>query len=144
MKSFLRQEVLEGFLFVAMVACQWNWNVKNIHSSLPRIACVVFMVSVSQVTAQYFEYTWHHWCSDTQGILQVLQTLLAGPQSAILVADQDQALRLTCERWMLCLKVLRRMLVHGFQSDARSVQVCFTNMLKAIKLSCVLISLQLS
>jgi hypothetical protein len=97
---------------------------------------IVFMVSVLQVTAQYFDYTWHHWCSDTQGILQVLQTLLAGPQSAILVTDQDQALRLTCERWMLCLKVLRRMLLHGFQRNARTVQVCFTNMLKAIKLSC--------
>lgn len=92
------------------------------------------MVSVSQVTAQYFEYTWHHWCSDTQGILQGLQTLLADPQSAILVADQDHALRLTCERWMLCLKVLRRVLVHGFQSDARSVQVCSVNVLKVIEI----------
>ena len=92
------------------------------------------MVSVSQVTAQYFEYTWRHWCSDTQGILQGLQTLLAGPQSAILVADQDQALRLTCERWMLCLKVLRRMLVHGFQSDARSVQVCFFSKFQVIEI----------
>lgn len=76
----------------------------------------------AEVTAQYFEYTWHHWCTDTQGILQGLRTLLAGPQTAILASDQDQALRLTCERWMLCLKVLRRMLVHGFQSDVKSVQ----------------------
>lgn len=49
---------------------------------------------------------------------------MAGPQGALVAADQDQALRLTCERWMLCLKVLRRMLLHGFQSDAKSVQVC--------------------
>ena len=79
---------------------------------------------ILQITSQYFEYTWHHWCTDTQGILQGLQTLMAGPQGALVAADQDQALRLTCERWMLCLKVLRRMLLHGFQSDAKSVQVC--------------------
>lgn len=79
---------------------------------------------ILQITSQYFEYTWHHWCTDTQGILQGLQTLIAGPQGALVAADQDQALRLTCERWMLCLKVLRRMLLHGFQSDAKSVQVC--------------------
>jgi hypothetical protein len=76
----------------------------------------------AEVTAQYFKYTWHHWCTDTQGILQGIQRLLAGPQSSILIADQDQSLRLTCERWMLCLKVLRRMLVHGYQSDAKFVQ----------------------
>lgn len=86
---------------------------------------VYFLSFILQVTAQYFEYTWHHWCTDTQGILQGLQRLLAGPQSSILIADHDQSLRLTCERWMLCLKVLRRMLVHGYQSDAKFVQVYY-------------------
>ncbi|CAK9199162.1 unnamed protein product [Sphagnum jensenii] len=76
----------------------------------------------AEITLQYFDYTWHHWCADTQGIIQGLSSIIRGTESDHLSTDQEQTLRLTCERWMLCLKVLRRMLLHGFQSDAKSVQ----------------------
>ena len=92
------------------------------------------MISISQVTTQYFEYTSCHWCSYTKGILEGLLTVFASPPSAILVVDKDQALQLTCECWMLNVKVLRSMLVHGFQNDMRSIQVCFFNMFEVIEL----------
>jgi hypothetical protein len=82
----------------------------------------------AEITLQYFDYTWHHWCADTQGIIQGLSSIIRGTESDHLSTDQEQTLRLTCERWMLCLKVLRRMLLHGFQSDAKSVQVCAFSM----------------
>lgn len=57
-----------------------------------------------------------------QLILQGFSLVLASPDSG-LQPDQGKALSLTCERWLLCSKVLRRMLLFGFQSDAKSVQV---------------------
>jgi hypothetical protein len=57
-----------------------------------------------------------------QIILQGFSAFLANPEMG-LPPEQGKALSLTCERWLLCTKVLRRMLLFGFQSDAKSVQV---------------------
>ncbi|BBN14841.1 importin-11 [Marchantia polymorpha subsp. ruderalis] len=75
----------------------------------------------AEITSQLFDYTWHHWFADMQLILQGFSLVLASPDSG-LQPDQGKALSLTCERWLLCSKVLRRMLLFGFQSDAKSVQ----------------------
>eukprot|EP00850_Spirogloea_muscicola_P008802 SM000048S16514 [mRNA] locus=s48:162009:170563:+ [translate_table: standard] len=86
----------------------------------------------AEITAQLFEYTWHHWCGDTQVLLQHFATsngtLQEEPRSgggATAALGQERSFALRCERWLLCLKVLRRMLHFGFPSDAKSVQVGF-------------------
>lgn len=39
-------------------------------------------------------------------------------------AEQHQdELFLTCERWFLCSKIVRQLIISGFQSDARCIQV---------------------
>ncbi|CAM6098378.1 unnamed protein product [Calypogeia fissa] len=75
----------------------------------------------AEITSQLFDYTWRHWYADMQIILQGFSAFLANPEMG-LPPDQGKALSLTCERWLLCSKVLRRMLLFGFQSDAKSVQ----------------------
>eukprot|EP00850_Spirogloea_muscicola_P009002 SM000049S16773 [mRNA] locus=s49:579453:591318:+ [translate_table: standard] len=87
----------------------------------------------AEITAQLFEYTWHHWCGDTQVLLQHFATtngtLQEEPRSggggsgAAAALGQERSFALRCERWLLCLKVLRRMLHFGFPSDAKSVQL---------------------
>ncbi|CAI5943992.1 unnamed protein product [Closterium sp. NIES-64] len=80
----------------------------------------------SQVTSQLFEPTWAHWVRDTGSLLQGLTALEAGgsdPAAAAAGAGAaGGALMLLCERWLLCVKTLRRMLVFGFPSDFKSVQ----------------------
>lgn len=76
-----------------------------------------------QVTSQLFDYAWHHWQEDTQTLLKDFGTLLPNLESGLLSLESKQLLELRCERWLLCLKALRRMLKFGFPSDARSVQV---------------------
>ncbi|KAL2621919.1 hypothetical protein R1flu_002124 [Riccia fluitans] len=75
----------------------------------------------AEITSQLFDYTWHHWFADMQIILQGFSLVLGNPESG-LQPDQGKALSLTCERWLLCSKVLKRMLLFGFQSDAKSIQ----------------------
>eukprot|EP00850_Spirogloea_muscicola_P012417 SM000080S22932 [mRNA] locus=s80:226582:234777:+ [translate_table: standard] len=84
----------------------------------------------AEITAQLFEYTWHHWCGDTQVLLQhfatangTLQEELRTGGGATAALGQECSFALRCERWLLCLKVLRRMLHFGFPSDAKSVQL---------------------
>eukprot|EP00249_Psilotum_nudum_P007668 c20733_g1_i1 orf=1506-4013(-) len=75
-----------------------------------------------EITSQLFDYTWQHWCSDTQRLLSSCSILLTSPQSGLLPSENGQALQLTCERWILCLKTLSRMLKFGYPSDSKSVQ----------------------
>ncbi|KAJ7540520.1 hypothetical protein O6H91_10G020100 [Diphasiastrum complanatum] len=76
----------------------------------------------AEITSQLFDYTWQHWCNDTQLILQELSTLLLTSEGGSISSELGQTWSLMCERWLVCLKALRRMLVFGFQSDARSLQ----------------------
>lgn len=78
--------------------------------------------NLMQVTSQLFDYAWHHWQEDTQTLLKDFGTLLPNLESGLLSLESKQLLELRCERWLLCLKALRRMLKFGFPSDARSVQ----------------------
>eukprot|EP00250_Pteridium_aquilinum_P001245 c11455_g1_i1 orf=570-3623(-) len=78
--------------------------------------------NLMQVTSQLFDYAWHHWQEDTQALLKDFATLLPNPESGLLSLESRQLLELRCERWLLCLKALRRMLKFGFSSDAKSVQ----------------------
>jgi len=76
------------------------------------------------MTSQLFDYAWHHWRSDVQTILQEFSAIVQSPIGTVFSMERQQALQLTCERWLLCLKTLQRMIVSGFQSDAKNIQVC--------------------
>ena len=80
-----------------------------------------------QVTSHLFDYTWHHWHEDTQSLLKEFSSLLPNPESSLLSLESRKFLELRCERWLLCLKALRRMLKFGFPSDAKTVQVKIFN-----------------
>lgn len=69
----------------------------------------------AEVTKQLFQHIWGQWCSDTQSIISGLPEALQGGQPA-------PGLLLTIERWLMLLKALRRMLLFGFPSDARTLQ----------------------
>ncbi|GJP39755.1 hypothetical protein CLOM_g24098 [Closterium sp. NIES-68] len=76
----------------------------------------------AQVTSQLFEPTWAHWVQDTGSLLQGLKALGDAGSDQAAAAAAAGALMLLCERWLLCVKTLRRMLVFGFPSDFKSVQ----------------------
>jgi hypothetical protein len=77
-----------------------------------------------QVTAQLFDYSWHHWCGDTQNIIHALSSVASMATGQSLSLEDAKTLSLTCDRWFCCLKSIRRMLKFGFPSDAKAVQVC--------------------
>lgn len=68
-----------------------------------------------QVTALLLEPTWQQWAADTQAVGGALPGALEAPLQAA------QQLLVTFERWLLQLKALRRMVMFGFPSDARSL-----------------------
>lgn len=69
-----------------------------------------------QVTGLLLEPTWRQWAADTQAVGAELPAALEAPLPAA------QQLLVTFERWLLQLKALRRMVIVGFASDARSLQ----------------------
>lgn len=68
------------------------------------------------MTALLLEPTWRQWAADTAAIAAELPGALDAPLQAA------QQLLFTFERWLLQLKALRRMVVFGFQPDARTLQ----------------------
>lgn len=76
----------------------------------------------AEITSQLFDYTWHHWHNDTQVLLKEFSSFMSNPEGHLSLSESGQVLQLTCERWIFCLKALRRMLKFGFPSDAKSVQ----------------------
>lgn len=56
-------------------------------------------------------------------MLQEFSIILSKDAGCHFTEEQGQALLLACERWLLCLKSIRRMILFGFQKDAKSVQV---------------------
>lgn len=76
----------------------------------------------AEITSLLFDYVWHHWRSDMQTILQEFSAIVQSPIGTVFSMERQQALQLTCERWLLCLKTLQRMIVSGFQSDAKNIQ----------------------
>lgn len=75
-----------------------------------------------QISSRFFDYSWHLWQSDVQTLLHGFSTLSQSYNSNTLEQHHDE-LYLTCERWLLCLKIIRQLIVSGFPSDAKCVQV---------------------
>ncbi|XP_043724537.1 importin-11 [Telopea speciosissima] len=75
----------------------------------------------AEISSHLFEYSWHLWQSDMQTILHGFSALA---QSSTVVAsvDHQDDLYLTCERWLLCSKIIRQLIISGFRSDAKSFQ----------------------
>ncbi|KAH9736651.1 Importin N-terminal domain-containing protein [Citrus sinensis] len=59
--------------------------------------------------------------SDVQTILHGFSTVAQAYNSNALEQDHDE-LYLTCERWLLCLKIIRQLIISGFPSDAKCIQ----------------------
>ncbi|KAJ4842191.1 hypothetical protein Tsubulata_031465 [Turnera subulata] len=75
----------------------------------------------AQISSQFFDYSWHLWKSDAENIYNGFSALTQGLNANALEQHQDE-LYLICERWLLCLKCIRQLIVSGFPSDAKSIQ----------------------
>lgn len=76
----------------------------------------------AEISSHLFDYSWHLWQSDVQTILHGFSTVAQPYNSNALEQDHDE-LYLTCERWLLCLKIIRQLIISGFPSDAKCIQV---------------------
>lgn len=76
----------------------------------------------AEVSSQLFDHTWHHWYSDTQNLMKTLALIVSSGREGAMSPEDQQEFSLTCERWLLCCKSLRRMLIFGFPSDFKSIQ----------------------
>lgn len=75
----------------------------------------------AEITNQFFEYCWCLWQTDMQRILQGF-SVLAQNFSLSSAEIQHEDLHLTCERWFLCSKIIRQLIISGFPSDAKTMQ----------------------
>lgn len=75
----------------------------------------------AEITSHFFDYSWRLWQSDVQTILHGFSTLAQGYSSNTSEQHHDD-LNLICERWLLCLKIIRQLITSGFASDAKSIQ----------------------
>jgi len=73
-----------------------------------------------QIAAHLFEYTWGLWQRDVQTILQGFSAL---SQASASVMERQDDMLLTCERWLLCSKIVRQLIVSGHASDITSAEV---------------------
>ncbi|KAL5809072.1 hypothetical protein ACOSQ3_029763 [Xanthoceras sorbifolium] len=75
----------------------------------------------AEISSHLFDYSWHLWQSDVQTILHGFSTVVSSFNSNASEQHHDE-LYLICERWLLCLKILRQLIISGFQSDAKCMQ----------------------
>ncbi|GMY25532.1 importin-11 [Fagus crenata] len=75
----------------------------------------------AEISSHFFDYSWHIWQRDVQAILHGFSTLSQSYNSNDPNQHHDE-LSLLCERWLLCLKILRQLIISGFPSDAKCVQ----------------------
>ncbi|RID64164.1 hypothetical protein BRARA_E03120 [Brassica rapa] len=75
----------------------------------------------AEISSQLFDFCWHLWQTDVQTILRGFSTMVQSYGSNSAEQHHDE-LFLTCERWFLCLKIVRQLIISGFQSDAKSIQ----------------------
>ncbi|KAG4922158.1 hypothetical protein GYH30_050593 [Glycine max] len=88
----------------------------------------------AEISSHFFDYSWRLWQSDVQTILHGFSSL---SRSCNLNAeDQPHELYLTCERWLLCSKIVRQLIISGFQSDSK----CFQEVRPVKEVSPVLLS----
>ncbi|KAL3617480.1 hypothetical protein CASFOL_037801 [Castilleja foliolosa] len=71
----------------------------------------------AEIASQFFDYSWHLWQTDVQNILHAFSALA---QNASELHHSD--IQLTCERWLLCSKIIRQLIISGFPSDSKSIQ----------------------
>ncbi|KAH8484872.1 hypothetical protein H0E87_026586 [Populus deltoides] len=75
----------------------------------------------AEITSHLFGYSWGLWQSDVQAILNSFSTLAQSYTSNALEQRHDE-LYLMSERWLLCLKIIRQLIISGFPSDSKCVQ----------------------
>ncbi|XP_048225599.1 importin-11 isoform X2 [Ricinus communis] len=75
----------------------------------------------AEISSHFFDYCWRLWQSDVQTILHGFSALAQSYNPNALEQHHDE-LYLISERWLLCSKIIRQLIVSGFQSDAKSVQ----------------------
>ncbi|KAF3684182.1 putative pyruvate decarboxylase isozyme 2 [Capsicum annuum] len=78
-------------------------------------------VTLLDICKQFFDYSWHLWQTDVQTILHGFSAL-AQTFGRIAAELHHDDLYLTCERWFLCSKIIRQLIISGFPSDARTLQ----------------------
>ncbi|GAB4833991.1 hypothetical protein Ancab_032243 [Ancistrocladus abbreviatus] len=75
----------------------------------------------AEISAHFFDYSWQLWQSDLQNILHGFSALVQNIGSNTPDVHKDE-LYLVCERWLLCLKIVRQLTISGLPSDAKSIQ----------------------
>ncbi|XP_057984206.1 uncharacterized protein LOC131168633 [Malania oleifera] len=75
----------------------------------------------AQISSHFFDYSWQLWQSDVQNILHAFSTLDQSISSNASEQHHDD-LYVMSERWLLCLKILRQLIICGFSSDAKCTQ----------------------
>lgn len=75
----------------------------------------------SEIASHLFEYTWSLWQRDVQSILQGFSALSQALTSTSILEQQNNML-LTCERWLLCSKIIRQLIISGYASDVTSAE----------------------
>ncbi|KEH23220.1 importin-11 isoform X2 [Medicago truncatula] len=86
----------------------------------------------AEISSQFFDYSWRLWQSDVQTLLHRFSVLSQNYNAD----DQHHELYLTCERWLLCSKIIRQLIISGFQSDSK----CFQEVRPVKEVSPVLLS----
>lgn len=71
----------------------------------------------AEIASQFFDYSWNLWQTDIQKILHGFLVLVQNNSEL-----HHDDMYLICERWFLCSKIIRQLIVSGFPSDAKSVQ----------------------
>jgi hypothetical protein len=82
----------------------------------------------AEITSHLFEYTWNLWKSDVQTILQNL-SMLSQRSDIDSILEQSNDLMLICDRWLLCLKIIRQLIFSGYASDSTTAQVVIISIL---------------
>ncbi|KAK7294729.1 hypothetical protein RJT34_17624 [Clitoria ternatea] len=88
----------------------------------------------AEISSHFFDYSWRLWQSDVQNILLGFSSL--SQNYNLNAEDQHHELYITCERWLLCSKIVRQLIISGFQSDSK----CFQEVRPVKEVSPVLLS----
>ncbi|GAV73577.1 IBN_N domain-containing protein [Cephalotus follicularis] len=75
----------------------------------------------AEISSHLFDYSWGLWQRDAQTILHGFATLSQSYNSDAWEQHHEE-LYLICDRWLLCLKIIRQLIISGFPSDAKCVQ----------------------
>lgn len=75
----------------------------------------------AEISAKFFDYCWHLWQRDMHTILHGFSVLVQNSSRGASELRQDD-LYLSCERWFLCSKIVRQLIVSGFSSDSKVIQ----------------------